>query len=217
MTKYIEASIFDLDQTLLIENSSYAFGSYLYEKKVISLASVLYCVGCYSLHKVGKLSLDGLHANIFKSLFLGKSLDSFKQHAEDFVAQNLDRMLYHPAMARLEASRRQGHATIILSSSPSFLVDLIAKQFSIHEYQATHYEIDKERHFISVGNVLDGEGKARFLHDFCRREQMEPIQITAYTDSFLDLPLLQQVGTPVGVNPDNKLRAVCINKGWEII
>jgi HAD superfamily hydrolase (TIGR01490 family) len=217
MTKYTEASLFDLDQTLLSENSSYSFGSYLYEKKVISLASMLYCVGCYSLLKVGKLSLYGVHEKIFKTLFLGHSQDLLKQLAADFVADNLSRMLYLPAIHRLEESQRRGHFTAILSSSPSFLVGLIAKQFGIHEYKATEYETDQDGIFVSVGKVLDGEGKASYLQGFYDRVHIEPINVTAYTDSFLDMPLLIQVGTAVGVNPDNKLRAVCIKNGWEII
>lgn len=217
MTKYTEASLFDLDQTLLTENSSYSFGSYLYEKQVISLASMLYCVGCYSLHKIGKLSLSGVHEKIFKSLFFGHSQERFKHLAVDFVEDNLSRMQYLPAIQRLDESRRKGQFTVILSSSPAFIVHLIAKKLGVHEYLATEYEIDKDGKFVSVGHVLDGEGKARFLQGFSSRICVEPINITAYTDSILDMPLLMQVGTAVGVNPDNKLRAVCVKKGWEII
>jgi HAD superfamily hydrolase (TIGR01490 family) len=211
LIKYTEASLFDLDQTLLTENSSYAFGTYLYKKKAISLPSMLYCVGCYGLHKVGQLSLHDVHKKIFKSLFLNRSQDYFTE------LDTIDKMICSPAIQRLQDAQRQGHFTAILSSSPSFLVKLLAEHFGVCECLATEYKLDKEGRFISIEKVLDGEGKAQFLQNLSKRKTIPLEKIAAYTDSFLDLPLLMQVGKAVGVNPDNKLHAICVKKGWEII
>ena len=40
---------------------------------------------------------------------------------------------------------------------------------------------------------------------------------TFYSDSILDMPLLQKVEKPVAVNPDNELLRVSKDRGWEII
>jgi len=40
---------------------------------------------------------------------------------------------------------------------------------------------------------------------------------TFYSDSILDMPLLQKVEKPVAVNPDNDLFRVSKDLGWEII
>ena len=37
-----------------------------------------------------------------------------------------------------------------------------------------------------------------------------------YSDSITDLPLLEQVGTPVAVCPDRRLRGVARARGWRI-
>ncbi len=39
-------------------------------------------------------------------------------------------------------------------------------------------------------------------------------QVTAYSDSHLDLPLLLAAGTPVVVNPDRKLRKIAQLNTW---
>lgn len=39
----------------------------------------------------------------------------------------------------------------------------------------------------------------------------------AYGDSFSDLPVLEMVGNPVAVNPEEKLRNVANGRGWEIL
>ena len=40
---------------------------------------------------------------------------------------------------------------------------------------------------------------------------------TFYSDSILDIPLLEKVEKPVAINPDNDLYRVSQNLGWEII
>ena len=40
---------------------------------------------------------------------------------------------------------------------------------------------------------------------------------TFYSDSILDMPLLQKVEKPVAVNPDDDLFKVSKDLGWEII
>jgi phosphoserine phosphatase len=37
-----------------------------------------------------------------------------------------------------------------------------------------------------------------------------------YTDSISDLPLLEQVGHPIAVNPDPRLRRIARSRGWPV-
>lgn len=126
-------------------------------------------------------------------------------------------MLYEPALKKLREGQLRGHHIVLISSSPSFLVKLIAVHFGIDEYYATEYQIDTEGKFVSIDKVLDGEGKAQFLRDIIRKRGIAPENTIAYTDSHLDLPFLIQAGHRVGVNPDSKLRLICKQRGWDII
>lgn len=210
-------SLFDLDQTLLSTNGSYAFGCYLFRKKVISLPAMLYCAACYGLHKMGGLSLPATHEKIFRNLFQGRSHAIFTQLAREFVKDNIHKMIYTPALNKLREVQQFGHYIVLLSSSPAFLVRLIAEHLGIKEYHATEYELDKQGNFVSIRNVLDGQGKAQFLQDLINRSGIPIDKVSAYTDSHLDLPLLYQAGNAIGVNPDYKLRAICKKNGWDII
>jgi hypothetical protein len=40
---------------------------------------------------------------------------------------------------------------------------------------------------------------------------------SAYTDSAGDLPMLDAVGHPVAVNPDNALETIAYHRGWPIV
>jgi phosphoserine phosphatase len=39
----------------------------------------------------------------------------------------------------------------------------------------------------------------------------------AYADSISDLPLLEWVGNPVAVEPEEKLQAIAQERGWQIM
>ncbi len=214
---YRGVSLFDLDQTLLKENSSYLFGAYLYKNKVFPLSSMLYYVSCYTLHKIGKLSLQDLHGRIFKSLFYGKTASDFFKFASIFVNEKFDTLLYGPAIQRLYEAKRNGHFTAVLSSSPDFLVKIFAEKLNVDHWLATEYGIDHAGHFCKLSEVVQGDVKLNYVVDLSRRLNIPLSEFASYSDSYLDLPFLEGVGNPVGVNPDNKLRAICEQKAWEII
>jgi HAD superfamily hydrolase (TIGR01490 family) len=215
--KYRGASLFDLDHTLLKDNSSYRFGAYLYKHKKIPLSSMLYFVGCYGLHKVGKLSLQGLHEQIFIKLFKNRSLAEFQKYSHTFLDESFESMIYSPALEKLNEAKRMGQLTVILSSSPDFLVKLFAERFGVDRWAGTRYLTNSQQNLTAISEILDGEGKAKFLHALSKEMEIPTAEITAYTDSFLDLPFLKEAGHAVGVNPDNKLRAMCHQYQWDII
>ena len=43
------------------------------------------------------------------------------------------------------------------------------------------------------------------------------VQTTFYTDSMNDLALLEKVTDPVATNPDPRLRALALERGWRIL
>ena len=43
------------------------------------------------------------------------------------------------------------------------------------------------------------------------------METTFYSDSINDLPLLERVDHPVATNPDERLRAIALERGWRIL
>jgi phosphoserine phosphatase len=52
---------------------------------------------------------------------------------------------------------------------------------------------------------------------FVRVAGGDPRQCSFHSDSIYDLPLLEEVGEPVAVNPDFRLRRIAARRGWPII
>jgi len=68
-----------------------------------------------------------------------------------------------------------------------------------------------------AGPFTYGKGKAEAIRDIAERDGIELSESYAYSDSASDLPMLEAVGHPVAVNPDDELRSVAREKGWRVI
>lgn len=214
---FLRISAFDLDRTLFRENSSFCFGIYLYRQKRIPLRSLIFILTCNLRFTLGMLSIQRLHQKAFDHLFRGKALTLVNKWAADFVESNFEHLIYHPACEKLRLAQRSGHMTAILSSSPAFLVEPIAKRFGVSVWQSTEYAVDEDQNFCRISKLVLGEDKARFIAGLLQQQGLCKHDVTAYSDSHHDLPFLEAAGTAVGVNPDRKLRSVCLNKNWTII
>jgi phosphoserine phosphatase len=64
---------------------------------------------------------------------------------------------------------------------------------------------------------MQGEEKASCVKEVAERLCIAKEKITAYSDSFLDLPLLLAAGRPIAVNPDRKLRRFSEEQKWPIL
>lgn len=214
---YSNISIFDLDDTLFKTNSSYQFGKYLYRKKVFSTSLMLPLLGNYLFHKGGFLSLENLHKKNFNLLFLNRSYEEFQNYAKEFLKTQGDDLIYYPAFKKLKNAQENNHYTALFSSSPDFLVALIAEKFGVSSWVATKYNLNAEKKWASISQIIDGEDKAKATLNLSSKLNVPLSQVFSYSDSYLDLPFLQVAGKAYGVNPDYKLKAYCKRKNWEII
>ena len=212
-----KVSCFDLDHTLFQVNSSFHFGVYLYKHGVFSFFTMLYLAGCYALHSLHLISISTLQNLIFEKLFLGRSYSFMHEHAKAFLAKNFYRIVYLPAITRLKQAQQEGHYTVILSSSPDFLVKLCAQRFKVDAWSATEYELDQNNCFSKISKFMLGKDKASYLQSLGDYLEVAREDMTAYSDSHLDLPFLEVAGTAIGVNPNNILRTACEENNWEIL
>ncbi len=210
-------SAFDLDCTLLKVTSSFAFAKFLYAQRYFSFAKIASVVFFTVSHKLGFLSIEEVHQRAFQNFFFGANAIQIRQFAEQFVTLSVDELIYQPAIAKLKEAQRAGEQVAILSSSPDFLVEPIAKRLGVSHCLATQYAVDKDGCFCHISVIVQGRQKANYLDEWRCTSGCAKEQVTAYSDSFHDLEFLQAAGTAVGVNVDRKLKAHCHAHGWAMI
>lgn len=208
--------IFDLDKTLSKVNVSFAFGKYLYQSKALSSFSMIFLVACYCFHRVGLLPVSLLHTLAFERIFFKKRASDMEQKIEKFLEDNQKRLFRPWLMQCLEQCKQEEKLVWIQSSSPDCLVERIAKLLGVTTWYASRYQVADDGTYASVALVMDGQTKRKILDEFLQKNLISRNDVTAYSDSMLDLPLLEGVGTVVAVNPEKRLKKIALLRNWQI-
>jgi len=105
----------------------------------------------------------------------------------------------------------------VLSSSPTYVTQPLAKVLGIEEVLSTTFEVDGgEFTGRLVGPACVGPGKIHWAESLVARRELDFAQSWFYTDSYTDMPMLERVGNRVVVNPDPRLRLAAKKRGWPI-
>jgi len=123
-----------------------------------------------------------------------------------------------PAMrAALVEERGRGAELWLVSATLDLLAEAVARQLGFDRCLCTRLALARGRYTgLLAGPVCRGREK---LH----RVQAEPMaqgisidwpECSYYADGYEDLPLLEAVGRPVAVHPDERLLKVAEARGW---
>lgn len=198
---------FDLDRTLLVGNSSLFFCRYLQKRGLLSRFDLFYCSIIYFFHFFCGLSLWTMQSRVFDRLFKGKSVAELSVHLAPFLKTLV---WYEPVLTRLKRLREEGYEICILSSSPRFLVEPIARMIDVTDVVATDYSVDSEGRLSAISLLIDGAKKKEALLTLGQ-------EAIAFSDSHVDLPFLEAANQVVAVNPTRPLRRLAKQRNWEIL
>lgn len=131
--------------------------------------------------------------------------------AEWVVEHDLWKKRREDVVARLIGHREQGAQVYIASSVIEPFIEPFAKRIGAQTI-GTSTEIVNGR-VKMVGELVADEKK---IEQVLSRLGVNRVDI-AYGDTVLDIPLLEHADHPVAVYPDKKLKAVALERGWEIL
>ncbi len=168
-------------------------------------------------HHLLNLPLSQLHEIVFKKFLLGHSLNILEQYIKEYLNESFIKSLYSPAIEHLRRAQHLGHYTVILSNSPAFLVEQIANYLGVNEYHASQYGLDHNGNLSKIISIVEGKQKAAYLKKLKESFDLTENDITAYSDSHLDYPLLKFAGRAYIVNPNRKLTKLSKKHSWGIL
>jgi phosphoserine phosphatase len=126
--------------------------------------------------------------------------------------------LYQPAVSRLQAHLLAGDRVVLLTGTPEFIARPLAQALNIAEVSATLCVSHSGRYRLRTPRQHPfGASKAELAQAICHQLGLSLHEAVAYADSYYDLPLLERVAEPVAVRPDQRLRRIATQRGWEII
>jgi HAD superfamily hydrolase (TIGR01490 family) len=123
-------------------------------------------------------------------------------------------------IACLREHQVQGHAVVLVSAAFIPALVHLSKTLNVTGIVGTQLEVLNGKYTGRiVPPVMTGCDKYDFTHEFfsSRGVEVDWDASYAYADSITDLGLLELVGRPVAVYPDQKLHIHAQKEGWEII
>ncbi len=211
-------AIFDLDHTLLNGDSDYLWGEYMVANQVVDKAEY---------QRINKAFLrDYQRGQLDNDSYLQFALKPLTQHPveklynwrSDYVENWIKPIIATGTENLLNKHREQGDTLIIVSATNLFITEPIAELLGISYILSTEPEIvDHQYTGRYLGIPTYKEGKVIVLKAWLEDREHSLDDSYFYSDSINDLPLLEQVSIPVAVNPDNNLRSIAKNRGWEIL
>lgn len=204
-------AIFDLDGTIIDNSSERVFLKYLLEGGELPFRNLsqwlLDFIRIRDLRqaKANKVYLKGLDYqhihNLAQICFTERLIDRISLRVFDLI----------------EFHRAEGRAIVILSGSLELLVrffhDHLNADFMIgYTLEVVNGEITGH----GAGINPYGENKARLVQGLAEAHNFDLSESYAYGNHHSDAYKLKQVGHPVAVNPDRKLREIAAASDWQI-
>jgi len=211
-------ALFDLDNTLLSDDSDYRWGQFLAEKQLIdSEEHTKKNQAFYQQYTEGTLDIHEFCAFSFEFLST-KSREELAILHKDFMKSHIQQSMSTKSKALIAMHKAMGHTLMVITATNSFITRPIVTAFGIDNLIATEPKIENNRYTLEIDGVPSfKEGKVTRLKAWLRENNETLEGSYFYSDSHNDLPLLELVTTPIVVDPDPKLDVIAKARGWDII
>ena len=214
-------ALFDLDHTLLPIDSDYAWGEFtnrigwtdpvLFKSKNDQFYAD-YLAGALDIHDYVRFATESVRSR-------GPAAAA-KAHAQ-FMKEIILPQIKPQALDLVKTHQAAGDHVMIVTATNEFVTRPIAQAFGVQELIAVELARDSEGWITGEISGVPSfkEGKVLRVEQWLSAHQKNwhDVQITFYSDSINDLPLLEQAQTPVAVNPDARLRQLATDRGWRIL
>lgn len=211
-------AFFDFDRTLLSVNSAALWLRREFSRGHISFWQAAWAGFWVTRYHLGLAELENVVGKAVSTLKGTPSLP-FRKRAEQFYNEEL-KSLYRPkAREVVEKHRESGDRLVLLTASHEYIAQMVVDELRLDDYICNRLEVDEQGVHTgkTVGGVCFGLGKLRHAEKFVGTAGKTLGDCSFYTDSFSDRSVLAQVGKPVAVNPDVRLRRLAQRQGWDIV
>ena len=209
-------AFFDVDKTIISENSGTLYLRALYERGRIDLSSLLRGLGPYLQYKLNLLDIDRWVQSTMAN-FKGRSERALTREANQWFREYVRPKIYPEAIELTRKHAERGHVVALVSGATKFVLRPLAEHLGVKHIMHTHLEVKDGRFTGRVQQpICFGEGKIYWVQQMIEREGVELARSYFYSDSITDLPLLELVGHPHVVNPDPLLYREARRRHWPI-
>jgi HAD superfamily hydrolase (TIGR01490 family) len=212
------AAFFDLDRTLIRENSGKLYAYNEYRAGRMSSWQLAKSAYWLLLHRYALLDVEHAYGKAAEH-WRGVSSSDLKALTRSWFRSEVDARLTPGGRRALDEHRARGHMTVLLSNTSEYIAAAAAESWQLDAWLANAIPCDAEGRILgSMGTPLCiGPGKVDKAEPFAREHGIDLAASYFYGDSITDAPMLARVGHPRVVNPDRGLARLARERGWPVL
>lgn len=217
---------FDVDGTLIKGHVWRGIIKYHRERKMKRLFLWLFALTHYPLWFLAKVGLwDELRFRVkwmedFCGIFRGLKREEIRAILSAVLENELKQEIRANLLATLKEHQAKNHIVLLVSGTFEELLRLFGEKIGVEYVLGTRMEFREGRSTgRAIGSACMGAEKVRRIQELINERGLE-VDLSssfAYADSISDLPLLEWVGNPVVVEPEEKLQPIAQERGWRIM
>jgi len=208
--------IFDVDHTVVRKTSTEYFTQMALKEKVLRYSQVSHLFIDWIKYKLAFPNNDFIENTVKKMAGIEK--DALERVSDSCFKKRIKPNIYTGAKSIIEEALKNGEKVIFATSSFDFIIKPLEQFFGIEGSLACRLEYSQGK---TTGNLIGyssfGPKKKTAAAAWMESNAINPQNVSFYSDSYTDLPLLEYCGTPVAVNPDGILARKARKRGWRIL
>ena len=215
-------TLFDLDGTLLPQDSDHAFGEFLVTQGWAD-RDAYRCRNdaFYEDYVAGRLDIDA-YVDFATAAWRGRANAELAAITARFLAQVVQPMLHPAALNLVDQHQQAGDLVVLVTATNDFITRPISGLFDIEHLIATELARDATGRVLGTiqGVPAFREGKITRVQQWlaARSQSLADFErCTFYSDSTNDLPLLESVSHPVATNPGPALLRIAQTRNWPVL
>ena len=217
----MKLALFDLDHTLLPLDSDHSWGVFTTEMGwtdpvVFGQRNDEF----YAHYQAGTLDIHDYVRFATRAARERGAVEAAQAHAR-YMDEVIRPRITPEALALVRSHQHAGDAVMIVTATNEFVTRPIAQAFGVNELIAVDLERDASGWITGEirGTPSFREGKVTRVADWLAQKGLDwgDVEMTFYSDSTNDLPLLEKAHHPVATNPDARLRQLATQRGWRIL
>lgn len=211
-------AIFDLDNTLIADDSDFLWGQFLVDRGIVDKAHYEEANAYfYEQYKQGSLNIAEFLDFSLKPLADNDPQQLYAWRTQ-FVDAIIKPLMLQAAQDLVDKHRSNGDTLLVITATNRFVTEPIVKLYGIENLLATTPEMANGRYTGRFeGEPCFQYGKVLQLQKWLKETGETLDNSWFYSDSHNDLPLLQMVEHPVAVDPDGRLKDYAQSAHWPII
>lgn len=219
----MRVAIFDFDGTLYPQETYTLMMNYLKEhpvhsskyKKFYKALMKPYLAYKMKLYPEGKMKAKSMqiYLNALKDL----SQDELEAYFIE-MSHGMSKDLNQTVVERLKKHLIDGDHVLVVSGAFTTMLNEVTKEYAVHQVIGT--EIPYSNGSLDTANEIfhiQGIRKNMMIDQALDGYDIDWENSTAYGDSISDISVLELVGNPVAVRPENRLRTIAEERKWEIL